>query len=78
MARLIYYDQFITQKPREITREQVRTSIVCDLHTILKRLGVYSYYSPGRRIDPTSDEGLRICARLGMQPISSQPTQAAT
>ena len=69
MARLIYYDQFITQKPREITREQVRTSIVCDLHTILKRLGVYSYYSPCKHIAPSSEEGLSICKRLGIPPL---------
>lgn len=69
MARLIYYDQFITQKPREITREHIQLRAVMDLHTLLKRFGIYSYYSPVKHIAPSSEEGLSICKRLGIPPL---------
>src|SRR5690242_5010503 len=74
----VYWENIIYPQPRRDTRQRIRSSIICDLNTLLRRFGVYTYYTPGRRIDPCSEEGLRICARLGMQPSLSQSPYAAT
>ena len=65
---MFYEYLFVPPPPYRITRAEMCSQITCDLRTILKRFGIYSYWTPGRHIDPRSDEGLRICERIGFPP----------